>query len=127
MTRNMQSRNQRGIIKFKITSTIGECSNLLNKITAKAESIKENNNNLREVNYALSKSINLAFEKRNLQNEKQFYTVNQLLVYERVDFVYNEFIDKTDHNLELNRDVQNYSRKLESLHQELYGNYGLGY
>ncbi|CAD8187538.1 unnamed protein product [Paramecium octaurelia] len=82
-----------------------------------AQSITETNNSLREVNYHLKREI---FKMRIVLRSQTNYQCMK-------DFVYNEFIDKTDDNLELNREVQNHRGKLESLHQELYGNYGLGY
>ncbi|CAK93899.1 unnamed protein product (macronuclear) [Paramecium tetraurelia] len=112
---------------LKLHEELENVRNLLNKITTEAQSITETNNTLREVNYVQSQSNQIAFEERNLQNENSPTQLNELLVYERVDFVFKEFLDKTDDNLDLNREVQNHRGKLESLHQELYGTNGLGY
>ncbi|CAD8095370.1 unnamed protein product [Paramecium primaurelia] len=102
---------------LKLHEELENVRNLLNKITTEAQSITETNKTFREVNYHLKREI---FKMRIVLRSQTNYQCMK-------DFVYNEFIDKTDDNLELNREVQNHRGKLESLHQELYGNYGLGY
>ncbi|CAD8195308.1 unnamed protein product [Paramecium pentaurelia] len=102
---------------LKLHEELENVRNLLNKITNEAQSITETNNTLREVNYHLKREI---FKMRIVLRSQTNYQCMK-------DFVYQEFIDKTDDNLELNREVQNHRGKLESLHQELYGINGLGY
>ncbi|CAD8190034.1 unnamed protein product [Paramecium octaurelia] len=102
---------------LKLHEELENVRNLLNKITNEAQSITETNNTLREVNYHLKREI---FKMRIVLRSQTNYQCMK-------DFVYKEFLDKTDDNLDLNREVQNHRGKLESLHQELYGTNGLGY
>ncbi|CAD8103171.1 unnamed protein product [Paramecium sonneborni] len=102
---------------LKLHEELENVRSLLTKITTEAQQITETNNTLREVNYHLKREI---FKMRIVLRSQTNYQCMK-------DFVFNEFIDKTDDNLELNREVQNHRGKLESLHQELYGTYGLGY
>ncbi|CAD8194597.1 unnamed protein product [Paramecium pentaurelia] len=102
---------------LKLHEELENVRNLLNKITQEAQTISETNNALREVNYNLKREI---FKMRIvLRSQINFQSMK--------DFVYNEYIDKTDDNLQINREVQNQRGKLEQLHQELYGTSSLGY
>ncbi|CAD8200731.1 unnamed protein product [Paramecium octaurelia] len=102
---------------LKLHEELENVRNLLNKITQEAQAISETNNALREVNYNLKREI---FKMRIvLRSQINFQSMK--------DFVYNEYIDKTDDNLQINREVQNQRGKLEQLHQELYGTSSLGY
>ncbi|CAD8120035.1 unnamed protein product [Paramecium sonneborni] len=102
---------------LKLHEELENVRNLLNKITMEAQTISETNSALKEVNYNLKREI---FKLRIvLRSQINFQSMK--------DFVYNEYLDKNDENLQINREVQNQRGKLEQMHQELYGTSNLGY
>ncbi|CAD8208162.1 unnamed protein product [Paramecium octaurelia] len=102
---------------LKLHEELESVRGVLQKITAEAQSVSESNNALREVNYHLKREI---FKMRIVLRSQVNYQNMK-------DFVYNEFLDKTDNNLELNKELQNQRGRLEQMHQDLYGTSSLGY
>ncbi|CAD8189093.1 unnamed protein product [Paramecium octaurelia] len=102
---------------LKLHEELESVRGVLQKITAEAQSVSESNNALREVNYHLKREI---FKMRIVLRSQVNYQNMK-------DFVYNEYLEKTDNNLELNRELQNHRGRLEQMHQDLYGTTSLGY
>ncbi|CAD8198636.1 unnamed protein product [Paramecium pentaurelia] len=102
---------------LKMHEELESVRGVLQKITAEAQSVSESNNALREVNYHLKREI---FKMRIVLRSQVNYQNMK-------DFVFNEYLEKTDNNLELNRELQNHRGRLEQMHQELYGTSSLGY
>ncbi|CAD8211068.1 unnamed protein product [Paramecium pentaurelia] len=91
--------------------------NLLNKITQEAQTLSDTNIALKEGNYFLKREM---FKIRIvLRSQINFQTMK--------NFVYDEYLDKTDENLQINREVQNQRGKLEQMQQDLCGTSCLGY
>ncbi|CAK61369.1 unnamed protein product (macronuclear) [Paramecium tetraurelia] len=79
---------------LKLHEELESVRGVLQKITAEAQSVSESNNALREVNYHLKREI---FKMR--------IVLRSQVTYQNMkDFVYNEYLDKTDNNLELNKE-----------------------
>ncbi|CAD8109307.1 unnamed protein product [Paramecium sonneborni] len=102
---------------LKLHEELENVRGVLQKITAEAQSISESNNALREVNYHLKREI---FKMRIVLRSQVNYQNMK-------DFVFNEYLEKTDNNLDLNRELQNHRGRLEQMHQDLYGTSSLGY
>ncbi|CAD8085850.1 unnamed protein product [Paramecium primaurelia] len=102
---------------LKMHEELESVRGVLQKITAEAQSVSESNNALREVNYHLKREI---FKMRIVLRSQVNYQNMK-------DFVFNEYLEKTDNNLELNKELQNHRGRLEQMHQELYGTSSLGY
>ncbi|CAD8116565.1 unnamed protein product [Paramecium sonneborni] len=102
---------------LKLHEELESVRGVLQKITSEAQSVSENNNALREVNYHLKREI---FKMRIVLRSQVNYQNMK-------DFVFNEYLDKTDNNLDLNKELQNHRGKLEQMHQDLYGTSSLGY
>ncbi|KAM3133513.1 hypothetical protein pb186bvf_014355 [Paramecium bursaria] len=102
---------------MKMHDELENVRNVLNKITQDAQALQEQNGQLKEVNYNLKREI---WKLRIVLRSQVNYQIMK-------DFVYNEYLEKTDQNIELNNEIQVHRNKLEQLHNEMYGASSLGY